>query len=539
MIDEQPPRIQVNALIAERILERDDVVDLEGDGAVGARSLEHACDVLRGDGVAALGLAVLPRISEIGDERRHTRCTVALEGRHKEQKLEQLVIGTRFWTTMQALDDIGMPASYAHQRARLVFPVFEATFFMRIQRLAQITRHLPAKAGSIIESKHTHIFILSQLGAIALRQIKSLRFSRIQDQTFGSATDTPGTTKMTASRIPSVQEEVAFLSRPDAYLHRPGTVDVKETHMSWVFLAAGLVYKLKKPVSYPFLDFTTLEARRVNCLEEVRLNARLAEGVYLGVVALRSTEAGELSLGPIGQIIDWLVCMRRLPADRMLDDLIAAAAVDCVGVNRAAAKLMSFYKAALPLEVSSEWVRARFFSEHLEDARLLSDDRFNLDRGRTERVLKLMRSALDSIGPYLQQRAEAKAYLEGHGDLRPEHVCLVTEPVFIDCLEFNRDLRILDPFDEIAYLGLECERLGAAWVGDVFLSSARQTLLSHPPEVLLCFYRAARSLLRARLALAHLTEPHPRTPEKWEPRARQYLRIAERSLQALNAYIDL
>lgn len=307
--------------------------------------------------------------------------------------------------------------------------------------------------------------------------------------------------------------------------------------MSWVFLAGKLVYKLKKPVSYPFLDFTTLEARRKNCLEEVRLNARLAEGVYLGAIPLKETATGELTLEPSGETVDWLVCMKRLPTDRMLDELIAAAAVDPGDVNRAAAKLIGFYAVAPPVEVKWEWVHKRFAAEHELDARLLSDSRFDLKTDRTCRTLRLMRSALVSVKPWLQQRAEAKVYVEAHGDLRPEHVCLMPQPVFIDCLEFNRNLRILDPFDEIAYLGLECERLGAAWVGEIFLHAAREKIPHPAPSALISFYRAARALLRARLALAHLTEPHPRTPEKWEPRARAYVRIADESLVAMHSHL--
>ena len=84
----------------------------------------------------------------------------------------------------------------------------------------------------------------------------------------------------------STVEKVSFLRTPQAYPYRPLRVEVKETHMSWVFIAGDRVYKLKKPVRYPFLNFRALAARKANCEEEVRLNRRLAPGVYLGVVPL-------------------------------------------------------------------------------------------------------------------------------------------------------------------------------------------------------------------------------------------------------------
>jgi aminoglycoside phosphotransferase family enzyme len=95
-----------------------------------------------------------------------------------------------------------------------------------------------------------------------------------------------------------------------------------------------------------------------------------------------------------------------------------------------------------------------------------------------------------------------------------------------DCLEFNARLRMVDPFDEIAFLCLECERLGAAWAGEYLRRRMMHALHDGHSEELFIFYRCHRATLRARLAVAHLLEPRPRTPEKWEPLARTYLKLA-------------
>ena len=107
----------------------------------------------------------------------------------------------------------------------------------------------------------------------------------------------------------------------------------------------------------------------------------------------------------------------------------------------------------------------------------------------------------------------------------------------IDCLGFIRDLRLLDPFDELAFLDLECERLGAAWDGWTLLTRQCKPLPYPAPPVLWCFYWASRALLRARLALAHLTEPNPRTSDKWEPRARHYIALAGEALSRYAALV--
>jgi len=308
--------------------------------------------------------------------------------------------------------------------------------------------------------------------------------------------------------------------------------------MAWVFLAGELVFKMKKPVHYEFLDFTTLSAREFTCREELRLNRRLAPDIYLDVVPLRQDRVGALTFAGDGPIVEWLVKMKRLPADRMLDYAIehgTAREADVVGF---AEKLTIFYRAAPPVAQSLEQVCQRFAAEHERNAVLLSDVRFELDHVMTGTVLAGMTKALSTARPLLSLRVEAGAFLEGHGDLRPEHVCLIAPPVVIDCLEFNRDMRLVDPFDEIAFLDLECERLGAPWVGQKVLDICQRELSSRLPDGLFAFYRSARALLRARLALAHLIEPNPRMPAKWEPRARTYIKIADAALTRFEAAVS-
>lgn len=132
----------------------------------------------------------------------------------------------------------------------------------------------------------------------------------------------------------SIDEKVAFLRRPEAYPSRPARVEVVETHMSWVFLTDELAYKLKKPVLYQFLDFSTVEARRLNCEREVSLNRRLAADVYHGIVSLDLGSDGNLRLGGGGTAVDWLVKMRRLPAHRMLDAAIRSDSVSAEDIDR-------------------------------------------------------------------------------------------------------------------------------------------------------------------------------------------------------------
>jgi aminoglycoside phosphotransferase family enzyme len=127
--------------------------------------------------------------------------------------------------------------------------------------------------------------------------------------------------------------------------------------------------------------------------------------------------------------------------------------------------------------------------------------------------------------------------VDGHGDLRPEHIWLGDPVRIIDCLEFNPHLRAVDPFDEIAFLSLECERLGSAATGARLKRQVTRGLRDGLSEELFLFYRCHRAMLRARLAMAHLLEPNPRTPDKWPRLARSYLRIATADARRLEVLL--
>jgi aminoglycoside phosphotransferase family enzyme len=327
----------------------------------------------------------------------------------------------------------------------------------------------------------------------------------------------------------SIDEKVRFLSTCEAYACCPQVVDIKETHMSWVFTAGDRVYKLKKPVHYPFLDFSTLTARETNCREEVRLNRRLAPDVYLGVISLTVEKNGRLAIAGEGEIVDWLVEMRRLPDELMLDQAILRHTIEHDESGRldaVADLLIDFYRASPPVKISPSDYVEQFAREHAINEAVLRDSSFELDGAQVSDVVARVWLGIEG-GASLKDRVKQNRIVEGHGDLRPEHVCLSDPPVIIDCLEFSRALRLVDPFDELTFFTLECDLLGADWVGEYMLKTCSKGLGDILAPHLLEFYWNYRACLRARIALAHLLEPNPRTPEKWVPLARRYLQLAQ------------
>lgn len=329
------------------------------------------------------------------------------------------------------------------------------------------------------------------------------------------------------TRRVGLAEKVAFLGAADAHPGEAGPVQVVETHMSVVFLSERFAHKLKKPVRYEFLDFRTLTARRRSCREEVRLNRRLAPRVYIDAVPLTVDAAGALHLDGEGEAVDWLVRMHRLPADRMLDAAIRNGTVQPGELQAVARLIAAFYAGAAPVALAPATFRRRLADAVARDRRDLEADEFELPAEPVAAVCAALGRALEDDAALFDERLAAGCVVEGHGDLRPEHVYLGPRPAVIDCLEFNRDFRILDRVDELAYLAMECEGLGAADIGTEILESCCRALGDRPPPKLVAFYKAYRALLRARLSILHLRDAEVADPGKWRRRALDYLALAE------------
>lgn len=316
---------------------------------------------------------------------------------------------------------------------------------------------------------------------------------------------------------------LAFLSDARNYPEAPRRIEVRDTHMSSVFLTDRFAYKLKKHVVLDFLDYSTPEARHRNCDAEVRLNRRLAPSVYLDVIPVCITEQGRLHFGGPGRPIDWLVRMRRLPVRFLLDHALESDTPTVPALKPLINLLARFYRDSPALEISGVDYLAGLRDQIRHNAERIVELADAVMCKRLEPLVNELELFLAREKQLLFERAAR--VVDGHGDLRPEHLYFGTPPAVIDCIEFNRNFRLNDPLDELAFLDMECRYKHNDWIGPAFIDAYCAQCGDCAPPKLLSFYRAQRALLRAKLSLWHLAD-YPGDEGKWRRITNDYLVIA-------------
>jgi uncharacterized protein len=301
-----------------------------------------------------------------------------------------------------------------------------------------------------------------------------------------------------------------------------------ETHFAWIFLSGERAWKLRKPVRRDRMDYGTLEARHRGSEAEVRLNRRLAPHVYLGTRALTRDAAGRFAIDGEGVVVDWLVEMRRLDRSRMLDVQLARGEVTAGDLRRLVAQLASFYAAERPAVTDGAALDARLCTQIAANERVLA----TLDAGLARSLAEAQREFVTAHPDWLEARAAGGCVVEAHGDLRPEHILLDDPPAIIDCLEFDRSLRVLDRAEELEFLALECARLGHPATGERIAAGCLARLGDAPPRALQQFYRSHRAATRAKLYVWRTAETDGDNPQRWRTTAREYLGLAREAAGA-------
>lgn len=338
------------------------------------------------------------------------------------------------------------------------------------------------------------------------------------------------------SDLPALAELVAALSQPACYPHHPDQVEMIQTHISVVFLAGAEVYKLKKPVRFSFLDYSTLPLRQYFCHEEVRLNHRLAPTVYLGVVPVlrigneyRIREAVNMKEATV---VEYLVRMRRLPPERTLDSLIAAGHITKEDIHALAKRLTHFHHTASTKDAAvygaPEVVWQALADNFHETASFVGQ---TINEQQYSFIQDFSRQFFTAHQELLKQRIAQDRVREGHGDLRCEHVYFLDQGItIIDCIEFSPRLRTCDVASELAFLAMDLELHGAP----TFASELIHTYATQANDTdlfrLLPFYQCYRAYVRGKVESLKSREPEipPEEQERARLHARHAFRLAAR-----------
>jgi len=220
-----------------------------------------------------------------------------------------------------------------------------------------------------------------------------------------------------------------------------------------------MVYKLKKPVNYGFLDFTTLDKRRHFCEEEVRLNRRLAPDVYLGVVRVTQGQDGRLSVEGAGETVEYAVCMRRLPAEGMMLTRLARGQIQPGQMDEIAVLLADFYRRAATGTEVEKFGRRELIKHNTDENFTQTMDFVDLalSADRYETIKNFTNSFLSRRANLFERRIKGGRIRDGHGDLHLGNICLADRVYIFDCIEFNRRFRYADTASDLAFLAMDLD----------------------------------------------------------------------------------
>jgi aminoglycoside phosphotransferase family enzyme/predicted kinase len=338
---------------------------------------------------------------------------------------------------------------------------------------------------------------------------------------------------------------IELLCREDAFEHPTGNFDLRETHISWIILCGDYAYKLKKPVDFGFLDFSTVDKRRHFCEEELRLNRRFSPELYLAVVPVTQGVNGPVMDGP-GAPLDYAVKMRRFEDEQLLDSIAEHHGLDNTlvrSIARELARLHDELPPCFPEPLGTEAGTPAVLKEALEQNvqqisqyPLLDEDQHQL--GDVERWTA---EQYQTLLPVMLRRIRDGWIIDGHGDNHLGNMAVIDGAVrLFDCIEFNAGFRIIDSIAEIALLAMDLEARGHPAESHRLLSDYLEYRGDYAGLRLLDLYRSYYAMVRAKVSLLRETPDHPGlTTSSAYREAQRYLGLAHRYCQPQDCYLAI
>ncbi|NOS36040.1 MAG: AAA family ATPase [Deltaproteobacteria bacterium] len=325
-------------------------------------------------------------------------------------------------------------------------------------------------------------------------------------------------------------EVIKALLNPAAYPEKPPGVELRQTHISYLFFTPEFVYKVKKPVNFGFLDFTTLRKRRFYCEQEVTLNGRLAEDVYIEVVAIKKGKGG-IGVGGEGRTVEYAVKMKRLPHEMMLNEMLEDSRITDEMVREIGRVIGRFHLKIPSTSEISRFGLPDLLTKNTEEnfsqtkkyrARTVSSEQF-------ERIEDFTRGMLEKREGLFNKRVEGGYIKELHGDLHADHVCITDSIKIFDCIEFNERFRYSDVVSDMAFLAMDFDCYNRHDLSRLFGLAYFETTEDPLGKELLNFYKCYRAYVRGKVESFKLDEEEVSDEEKEVSRlhAMRYFHLAD------------
>lgn len=291
------------------------------------------------------------------------------------------------------------------------------------------------------------------------------------------------------------------LLNPRIYPESTTQIEIVQTQMSLVFITDNFVYKIKQPVDLGYLDYTKLSQRKFFCEQEVKLNSRFGGDIYLGVIPLFS-DGQHITFDSIGCVIEYAVKMRRLPAEMMMDALLAKKQVTNEMIHRVAAKVADFHNKAETSPVIGKYGNIETITFNIEENFSQTEKYLGQVFSKTQfsRLRLYARDFIKDNVPLFQKRLATGKIKDCHGDLHCQHICFTGDGISIyDCIEFNDRFRYVDVAAEVSFLAMDLDRWGFADLSKEFVN--HYITRSNDKDILklLNFYKCYFAYVRAKV----------------------------------------
>ncbi len=298
------------------------------------------------------------------------------------------------------------------------------------------------------------------------------------------------------------QEEIASLLAEGEFPEISCQRKLVETHISWVILCTDFVYKIKKPIQYSFLDFSTLEQRKHFCERELELNQRFSRNIYLEVLPIYETQGQFTIGGSEGTLVDYALKMNKLDPEKQMDVLVSQNEVSDKDIKKLARRIADFHRTATILYDSNLIDLKEKFNDLAEVKLFLSESLGSEYGHRINSAIQASDTFLQKNEKLLHDRLKMGFFRDVHGDLHTRNIFLLPDPQPFDCIEFNDGYRQIDVLNEVAFLCMDLDALGRNDLSELFIEQYDRdfpTIRTGEDKNLFIYYKAYRANIRAKV----------------------------------------